>query len=100
MDEFQEEDFPAIEEDGLERYCQEECRQAIDDMLSTLSKREEDVIRLRFGLDDGVERTLEEVGSIFHVTRERARQIEAKALKEMKHRSRSKYLRRLQDFWY
>jgi RNA polymerase primary sigma factor len=56
----------------------------IDDALATLSKREETVLRLRFGVDDGVQRTLEEVGQIFNVTRERIRQIEAKALKKLR----------------
>jgi RNA polymerase primary sigma factor len=62
----------------------------IDDALSTLSKREETVLRLRFGVDDGVQRTLEEVGQIFNVTRERIRQIEAKALKKLRDPSRRK----------
>ncbi|MBN2378306.1 sigma-70 family RNA polymerase sigma factor [candidate division WOR-3 bacterium] len=60
----------------------------IDDALATLSKREETVLRLRFGVDDGVQRTLEEVGQIFNVTRERIRQIEAKALKKLRDSSR------------
>ncbi len=59
-------------------------------VLSTLSRREEKVIRLRFGLGDGTPRTLEEVGSIFQVTRERVRQIEAKALRKLRHPSRCK----------
>ncbi len=62
-------------------------------VLSTLTKREEKVIRLRFGLGDGCPRTLEEVGSIFNVTRERVRQIEAKALKKLRHPSRSRKLK-------
>ncbi|MEA3311627.1 MAG: sigma-70 family RNA polymerase sigma factor [candidate division WOR-3 bacterium] len=62
----------------------------IDDALATLSKREETVLRLRFGVDDGVQRTLEEVGQIFNVTRERIRQIEAKALKKLRDPSRRK----------
>ena len=58
--------------------------------LETLTEREQQVLRLRFGLDDGRPRTLEEVGRVFHVTRERIRQIEAKALRKLRHPSRSK----------
>ena len=65
----------------------------IDDVLLTLTEREEKVIRLRFGLEDGKARTLEEVGQMFGVTRERIRQIEAKALRKLRHPSRSKKLR-------
>ena len=60
------------------------------DVLDTLTPREEKVLRLRFGLDDGRQRTLEEVGKEFNVTRERIRQIEAKALRKLRHPSRSK----------
>lgn len=67
----------------------------INEVLSTLADREEKVLRLRFGLTDGRTRTLEEVGKEFNVTRERIRQIEAKALRKLKHPSRSK---RLRDF--
>ena len=63
------------------------------DVLDTLTPREEKVLRLRFGLDDGHQRTLEEVGKEFKVTRERIRQIEAKALRKLRHPSRSKKLR-------
>ena len=63
------------------------------DVLETLSKREEKVLRLRFGLEDGRSRTLEEVGKEFDVTRERIRQIEAKALRKLRHPSRSKMLK-------
>lgn len=63
------------------------------EVLSGLTPREEKVLRLRFGLDDGRTRTLEEVGKEFNVTRERIRQIEAKALRKMRHPSRSKILR-------
>jgi len=65
----------------------------LEKILSTLSQREERVIRLRFGIGDGCPRTLEEVGAIFNVTRERIRQIEAKALRKLRHPSRSKKLR-------
>ncbi len=67
----------------------------IADVLLTLTEREEKVIRLRFGLDDGKSKTLEEVGQIFGVTRERIRQIEAKALRKLRHPSRS---RKLKDY--
>ena len=70
-------------------------REQIWDVLSTLTPREEKVLRLRFGLDDGRQRTLEEVGQEFDVTRERIRQIEAKALRKLRHPSRS---RKLKDF--
>ncbi|MDR0249343.1 MAG: RNA polymerase sigma factor RpoD [Oscillospiraceae bacterium] len=70
-------------------------REQIRDVLATLTPREEKVLRLRFGLDDGRARTLEEVGKEFNVTRERIRQIEAKALRKLRHPSRSK---RLKDF--
>ena len=65
------------------------------DVLGTLTPREEMVLRLRFGLIDGRARTLEEVGGVFNVTRERIRQIEAKALRKLRHPSRSK---KLKDF--
>jgi len=68
-------------------------REQLEAVLDTLTERERDVLKLRFGLDDGYQRTLEEVGHIFKVTRERIRQIEAKALKKLKHPSRSKKLR-------
>ena len=65
------------------------------DVLSTLTPREEKVLKLRFGIEDGRTRTLEEVGKEFNVTRERIRQIEAKALRKLRHPSRSK---KLKDF--
>ena len=68
-------------------------KEQLMDVLSTLTPREEKVLRLRFGLDDGRTRTLEEVGKEFNVTRERIRQIEAKALRKLRHPSRSKKLR-------
>ena len=64
-------------------------------VLATLTPREEKVLRLRFGIEDGRTRTLEEVGKEFNVTRERIRQIEAKALRKLRHPSRSKKLPRL-----
>ncbi len=68
-------------------------KEQLVDVLSTLTDREEKVLRLRFGLDDGRSRTLEEVGKEFDVTRERIRQIEAKALRKLRHPSRSKKLK-------
>ena len=70
-------------------------REQLIDVLDTLTPREQKVLRLRFGLDDGRTRTLEEVGKEFEVTRERIRQIEAKALRKLRHPSRSK---KLKDF--
>ncbi|MFO7263922.1 MAG: RNA polymerase sigma factor RpoD [Bacillota bacterium] len=70
-------------------------KEQLEEVLDTLTEREEHVLRLRFGLDDGRTRTLEEVGQVFGVTRERIRQIEAKALRKLRHPSRSK---RLKDF--
>lgn len=70
-------------------------KEQLEDVLDTLTEREQNVLRLRFGIDDGRTRTLEEVGKVFGVTRERIRQIEAKALRKLRHPSRSK---RLKDF--
>ncbi|MGI6609178.1 MAG: RNA polymerase sigma factor RpoD [Limnochordia bacterium] len=70
-------------------------KEQLEEVLDTLTPREERVLRLRFGLDDGRTRTLEEVGQVFGVTRERIRQIEAKALRKLRHPSRSK---KLKDF--
>lgn len=70
-------------------------KEQLTEVLDTLTPREEKVLRLRFGLDDGRARTLEEVGKVFNVTRERIRQIEAKALRKLRHPSRSK---KLKDF--
>ncbi len=70
-------------------------KEQLEDVLDTLTPREEKVLRLRFGLDDGRSRTLEEVGQYFGVTRERIRQIEAKALRKLRHPMRSK---RLKDY--
>ena len=69
--------------------------QQLDEVLGTLTEREQKVLKLRFGLEDGRARTLEEVGKEFKVTRERIRQIEAKALRKLRHPSRS---RKLKDY--
>ncbi len=68
-------------------------REQLEKVLDTLTEREREVLKLRFGLEDGYSRTLEEVGHIFEVTRERIRQIEAKALKKLRHPNRNKLLR-------
>ena len=68
-------------------------KQQLISTLDTLTPREEKVLRLRYGIDDGRPRTLEEVGKEFNVTRERIRQIEAKALRKLRHPSRSKKLK-------
>ena len=70
-------------------------KEQLNEVLDTLTEREQKVLRLRFGLDDGKARTLEEVGRQFNVTRERIRQIEAKALRKLRHPSRS---RKLKDY--
>ncbi|MFC1522275.1 sigma-70 family RNA polymerase sigma factor [Elusimicrobiota bacterium] len=68
-------------------------RQEIENVLETLSKREAQIVRMRFGLESGYPRTLEEVGKMFKITRERVRQIEAKAIRKLRHPSRSKLLK-------
>lgn len=89
-------DFIADEEENLdEKVSFVLLKEKLDEVLSYLTPRESDVLRLRFGLDDGRSRTLEDVGKIFNVTRERIRQIEAKALRKLRHPARSK---RLRDF--
>lgn len=87
------EDQDALAPDAAAAY--ELLKEQLEEVLDTLTDREENVLRLRFGLDDGRTRTLEEVGKVFGVTRERIRQIEAKALRKLRHPSRSK---RLKDF--
>ena len=84
-------DVPAPAESATATLLKEQ----LMDVLNTLTPREEKVLRLRFGIDDGHQRTLEEVGKEFNVTRERIRQIEAKALRKLRHPSRS---RKLRDF--
>jgi len=88
---IEDQDAPAPAEAASFRLLKEQ----LEEVLNTLTTREEKVLRLRFGLDDGRARTLEEVGQIFNVTRERIRQIEAKALRKLRHPSRSK---KLKDF--
>ena len=72
-------------------------KEQLEEVLGTLTEREQKVLRLRFGLDDGRARTLEEVGKEFNVTRERIRQIEAKALRKLRHPSRSRKLKDILD---
>ncbi|MGX7029808.1 RNA polymerase sigma factor RpoD [Vagococcus zengguangii] len=76
-----------------EHAAYEMLKEQLENVLDQLTDREENVLRLRFGLDDGRTRTLEEVGKVFGVTRERIRQIEAKALRKLRHPSRSKQLK-------
>ncbi|HYF76015.1 MAG TPA: RNA polymerase sigma factor RpoD [Symbiobacteriaceae bacterium] len=86
---IEDQDAPAPAEAASFRLLKEQ----LEEVLETLTPREEKVLRLRFGLDDGRARTLEEVGHVFGVTRERIRQIEAKALRKLRHPSRSKKLK-------
>ncbi|NLM37276.1 MAG: RNA polymerase sigma factor RpoD [Firmicutes bacterium] len=88
---IEDQDVPAPAEAASFRLLKEQ----LEEVLDTLTTREEKVLRLRFGLEDGRARTLEEVGQVFGVTRERIRQIEAKALRKLRHPSRSK---KLKDF--
>jgi RNA polymerase primary sigma factor len=81
------------EEAPLEIASNQVLREQLLRVLNTLNEREREVLKLRFGLEDGYSRTLEEVGHIFEVTRERIRQIEAKALKKLRHPGRSRLLR-------
>jgi RNA polymerase primary sigma factor len=68
-------------------------RESVKNALAVLSERERQVLELRFGLADGKDHTLEEVGQYFNVTRERIRQIESKALRKLRHPTRSRHLR-------
>ncbi|HET6372144.1 MAG TPA: RNA polymerase sigma factor RpoD [Candidatus Polarisedimenticolia bacterium] len=77
----------------MEMAIRESLKESADEVLKTLSPREEKVLKMRFGIDDGSERTLEEVGQSFQVTRERIRQIESKALRKLRHPSRSRRLK-------
>jgi len=74
-------------------YIEKEKKEMINESLKQLTEREAKVLRLRFGLDGKGERTFEEIGEVFKVTRERIRQIEAKALRKLKHPTRSKFLK-------
>ena len=86
---IQDDDSPAPHDSAAYTLLKEQ----LEDVMSTLTPREAKVLKLRFGLEDGKSRTLEEVGKEFNVTRERIRQIEAKALRKLRHPSRSKKLR-------
>ena len=81
------------EKEKLEYLDEQYTMEQLDEVLDTLTEREQKVLRLRFGMNDGRARTLEEVGKEFDVTRERIRQIEAKALRKLRHPSRSRKLR-------
>ena len=86
---IQDDDSPAPQDSAAYTLLKEQ----LAEVMGTLTPREEKVLRLRFGLEDGKARTLEEVGKEFMVTRERIRQIEAKALRKLRHPSRSKKLK-------
>ncbi|MEM1574192.1 MAG: sigma-70 family RNA polymerase sigma factor [Candidatus Methanomethylicaceae archaeon] len=88
LEEFIEEDNPGWEDRVLIKFLKEN----LEAMLDTLSEKEKGVLKLRYGLEDGKERTLEEVGKLYGVTRERIRQIEAKALRRLRHPSRKRFL--------
>lgn len=88
-------DDASIDKSAMKELVTKLERESLESALNTLSEKEQKVLRLRFGLDDGRERTLEEVGSEFNLTRERVRQIEAKALRKLRHPSRS---RKLKDY--
>ena len=73
----------------------EQLREGLENLMGGLKNREQEVLKMRYGFDDGVEKTLEEVGQVFGVTRERIRQIESKAIKKLSHSRRK---RKLKDF--
>lgn len=85
-------------EDPLNTVSQDLLKDALTQLLSTLTQREQDILKLRFGLTDGRTHTLEEVGKEFGVTRERIRQIEVKAIRRLNHPTRKKYLQQLRGF--
>ncbi|MEN2984645.1 MAG: sigma-70 family RNA polymerase sigma factor [Dictyoglomaceae bacterium] len=87
------EEFLRDEIHGESKFIQELIKKDIEKILNTLSEREIEILKLRYGLEDGQERTLEEVGKIFGVTRERIRQIEKKAFRRLKHPTKSKFLK-------
>ena len=72
-------------------------KEQLEEVLNALTPREKSVLKLRYGLEDGKEWTLEDIGKVFNVTRERIRQIEAKALRKLRHPARSKNLRDFLD---
>jgi len=80
-------------QEPMDAAAREMLREAMKHALAVLSDREREVLELRFGLMDGKEHTLEEVGQYFNVTRERIRQIESKALRKLRHPTRSRFLR-------
>jgi RNA polymerase sigma factor (sigma-70 family) len=89
---FYENDLPS-EEDPYQGLIDEEFETALEEILDTLSNRERDVLRLRFGLGDGISHSLEDIASLFNLSRERIRQVEAKALRKLRHPNRNKVLK-------
>lgn len=83
----------SLENETENKFLKDQLRDDIEEVLSTLTQREQKILRLRFGLDDGRDRTLEEIGREFNVTRERIRQIEERVLRKLRHPSRSNKLR-------
>jgi len=99
QDDSRVQDFvPDTGEGAADKYFwEEERRRVLEEVLSTLNKREREIIEMRYGLVDGVEHTLEEVGASFNITRERVRQIETKALRKLRHPTRIRKLREYLD---